>query len=65
MNIKQNKEKFTPRVITKKSQKKKQIKKGALRIMQKRQLYENKMENRRQWSDMFNELRKCNCQLVF
>jgi len=62
---KKNKEKFTPRVITKKSQKKKQIKKGALRIMQKRQLYENKMENRRQWSDMFNELRKCNCQLVF
>lgn len=33
--------------------------------MQKRQLCENKMENRRQWSDMFNELRKCNCQLVF
>lgn len=42
MNLKQNKQKFTPRVITKKSQKK--TDKGELRIMQKRQLYENKME---------------------
>ena len=60
MNLKQNKQKFTPRVITKKSQKK--TDKGELRTMQKRQLYENKMETEDSGSGMFNELTKCICQ---
>lgn len=60
MNLKQNKQKFTPRVVTKKSQKK--TDKGELRIMQKRQLYENKMETEDRGSGMFNKLTKCICQ---